>query len=128
MDKNYVEAMIRFLENVSSKENISCAKGENLCGAYWPIIRKELDKDVLMLYEGGAAYVKYTNTIPATLSKYRGILSEIQKAEDDRELDNLTKRVSNKYAKRAYRLSIVAIIISLAAVIVEILSKTVWRG
>lgn len=54
MDKAYVEAMIRFLENVTPGDEISREKGQELCGDYWNLIRKELDKSVLMLYEGGA--------------------------------------------------------------------------
>lgn len=51
----------------------------------------------------------------------------IEKEEADRELDNKTKRISNKYAKRAYIISILALLLSVAAIIVEILSKTIWK-
>lgn len=127
MDKNYVEAMIRFLENIKPDEEVSREKGYELCGDYWSLIRKELDKSVLMLYEGGDAYVKYDRFLSATLLKYRDLLASIEKEEADRELDNETKRISNKYAKRAYIISILALILSVATIIVEILSKTVWK-
>ncbi len=128
MDKNYVEAMIRFLENVRPNEEISRERGYELCGDYWSLVRKELDKSVLMLYEGGGAYVKYDRYLSATLLKYRNLLASIEKEEADRELDNETKRIGNKYAKRAHTLSILALILSGIAIIVEILSKTVWKG
>lgn len=128
MEKSYVEAMIRVLENVKPNEEISRDRGYELCGDYWSLIRKELDKSVLMLYEGGGAYVKYDRYLSATLLKYRNLLSSIEKEEADRELDNETKRISNKYAKRAYIISILALFLSVAAIVVEILSKTAWKG
>jgi hypothetical protein len=127
MDKVYVEAMIRFLENVTPGDEISRERGQELCGNYWSLVRKELDKSVLMLYEGGGAYVKYDRYLSSTLLKYRNMLESIEKEEADRELDNETKRIGNKYAKRAYTLSILALILSGIAIIVEILSKTVWK-
>lgn len=127
MDKAYVEAMIRFLENVTPGDEISRERGQELCGDYWSLVRKELDKSVLMLYEGGGAYVKYDRYLSASLLKYRNMLESIEKEEADRELDNETKRIGNKYAKRAHTLSILAMILSGIAIIVEILSKTVWK-
>lgn len=127
MDKAYVEAMIRFLENVTPGDEISRERGQELCGDYWSLVRKELDKSVLMLYEGGGAYVKYDRYLSASLLKYRNMLESIEKEEADRELDNETKRIGNKYAKRAHTLSILALILSGIAIIVEILSKTVWK-
>lgn len=59
--------------------------------------------------------------------KYRNMLESIEKEEADREFDNETKRIGNKYAKRAHTLSILALILSGIAIIVEILSKTVWK-
>ena len=128
MDKSYAEAMIRFLENIKPRDVISKEKGQELCGHYWSPIRKELNKKVLVLYEGGRAYVKYDRYLSSTLAEYRSLLSNINKADEDRELDIYTKQISNKYAKRAYWLSVIAVFISLAAIVVEILSKTIWKG
>ena len=129
MNKKYVEAMIRFLENVQPDNEISSERGHNLCGDYWDVIRKDLDRSVLMLFEGGGAYV-HGDELSATLIKYRDLLTAIEKEEYDRELRNLESEYNIKVAKHAVSRSWWAIGISIASLIIAVLTllaMTLWK-
>lgn len=108
-NRKYIEAMIAVLEYVISNKKISNKDGERIAGKLWCNVKNELSKE-------GILYIDFTNdtnlisthSLEVKLNKCYILLEEIKNEEYDRELDNKSK-------KRAYRLSILSIVISILA-------------
>lgn len=123
MNKRYVETMIRLLESIEPGQVITNEEGRELCNGYWEDIRNELGKKVFILCTDSVIVLSVDYHLTATLKDYREKLAVIEKAEQDRELDNKAKQTSIKYAKKANRNSKIAIVISVVAIILEILLR-----
>lgn len=87
-------------------------------------VLEKLAKLGFCTYRGYGTYVSNKGTEEALESGYfETLVDKALKEEEDRFLDNESKRKSMKYAKRSYIQSWVAIIISAIATLISILCK-----
>lgn len=100
---------------------ITLKKGEELAGNYWPRIYRTLCENKVGIGISGGKFDitqgQYMNPIYADCIH---ALEEIEKREADRYLDNAVKHSNIKYAKRAYRISIGALIVAALSFIWQI--------
>ena len=101
------------------KTHFTYDEGESLAGIYWMNIVKEMVESKV----GYSDYGEFNATITGRLLPLRGsvndLLKKLQEDAEDRELSNKEKRENIKYGRKGYRLSIVAIIISLVTLLFE---------
>ena len=101
------------------KTHFTYDEGKSLAGIYWMNIVKEMVESKV----GYSDYGEFNATITSQLLPLRGsvndLLKKLQEDAEDRELSNKEKRENIKYGRKGYRLSIVAIIISLVTLLFE---------
>ena len=112
--KEYYQSFISVIKYAAEGHGtITLEKGEELAGNYWPRIYSVLceNKVGIGMSNGNFSITQgqYMNPIYADCVH---AIEEIEKREADRELDNAVKRSNIRYAKRAYRISIGALIVS----------------
>lgn len=112
--KEYYQSFILVINYATEgHRRITLEKGEELAGNYWPRIYRVLcENKVGIGISGGNFNItqgQYMNPIYADCIH---ALEVIEKREADRELDNAVKRSNIRYAKRAYWISIGALIVA----------------
>ncbi len=83
----------------------------------------------------GAAIVCYSDSIQvrqiqrleAMRSDCKNVLNQMYQEEEDRELNNTYLKVQIAYARKAFIVSIIALILSLGSIVVSILDAVVWK-
>ncbi len=121
--KEYYRAFISVIEYVAAGNSvITLQKGEELSGGYWPRIHKILCIEKIGLDDGGGEiYISRGQYLTPIYEDCKHALEEIARREADRELDNAAKRTNIRYAKRAYWISIVSIIVAISALVWQII-------
>ena len=122
MTKEYYQSLMSVIEYIEAGHSeISCDKGTELSGDYWPRIFRLFQSERVGVGLGGGDFhvtqPQYLNPIYADCLH---AIEEIEKRDADRELANEAKRTSMKYARRAYWISIIAIVIAAASLIWQI--------
>lgn len=119
---DYYSALLNVLSYSLEHDEIEEIVGFQLAGDYWINIIIELttlevgkkDYNNFLVRQNKAAINSYIAFVNDTIGS-------IIKAEEDRELSNQEKRDNIKYGRKAYRLSWVAIAVSIVAVLSEML-------
>lgn len=127
--KEYYQALISIIDYVNNGNNIiTCEKGEELAGNYWPRIYEFLyEKRIGTAISGGEFIVTQSQYLSPIYEDCLHAIKEIEKQEYDRNLDNKAKKYNIKYAKRAFWISIIALlvgIITLAWQILQTIAET----
>lgn len=127
--KEYYQAFISIIDYVNNGNNIiTCEKGEELAGNYWPRIYEVLyEKRIGTAISGGEFIVTQSQYLSPIYEDCLHAIKEIEKQEYDRNLDNKAKKYNIKYAKRAFWISIIALlvgIITLAWQILQTIAET----
>lgn len=121
--KEYYQSVIRIVEyfEKSNEHMIHSELAQKLAGNYWPRIAYRF-RDIKAggLDSGGDFYLNRPHMLNPEYEDARINIEAIEKAEYDRELSNKEKLENIMYGRKAYRLSLVAILLSAIAVIVEI--------
>lgn len=105
--KEFYESVIRVIELFEDgNEFVSCEKGYELAGNYWPAV-VELFKEnhAVCVYTGGHIQVTYDQYLDPLYEDCKNHLKSIQKAEYDRNLANEESRCNIKYGKKGYDLA-----------------------
>lgn len=121
--KEYYQSFISIINYVAEGNNtITCEKGEELAGNYWPRIYKVLNEKKLGTAISGGTFIitqgQYLNPIYEDCIHS---IKELEKQESDRDLDNKAKRINIKYAKRAFWISIIALLVGFITLAWQIL-------
>lgn len=125
--KEYYQSFIAVINYAAEgHRTITLEKGEELAGNYRPRIYRVLcENKVGVGISGGEFDItqgQYMNPIYADCIH---ALEEIEKREADRELDNAVKRSNIRYAKRAYWISIGALIVAAFTLLWQIMQVIV---
>lgn len=121
--KEYYQSFISVINYVADGHRvITPEKGVVLAGNYWPRICRVLREDKVGIGISGGQFditqAQYLNPIYADCIY---ALEEIERREADRELDNAVKRSNIKYAKRAYWISIGALVVAVFTLLWQIM-------
>lgn len=125
--REFYESVIRVIEYIAGgNRNVSCKKGDELAGNYWPaIVTLFKEHHAVSVMMGGDIIVTQGQYLNPLYEDSKNHLKRIDEAEYDRNLSN-EESVSNiKYGRKGFRISIVAIIISGIAILLEI-AKWIW--
>jgi len=124
---DYCNSVLKVLSAIlnDGKTEFSFAEGMQIDGMYWKSIVREM-------VEAKAGYSDYGNfkaTVTANLLEMRAEVTALRDRllveEFDRKLANEESVCNIKYGRKGYRISIVAIIVSSAAILLE-LAKWIW--
>lgn len=120
--KEYYKAVIDVIKYISEGNSyVTLEDGERLAGNYWPSVRDAFSevKAVVELSNGDIS-VTQGHLLNPLYSDSEAAIERLEKMESDRGLDNRYKEENIKYGRKGYRISIVAIILSVASIIVSI--------
>ena len=120
--KEFYESLIRVIDYLKPNVwNIEPEKGGELAGNYWPEIGRMLKEDYNAgLFEYGNFRITRREKLPPLREDCKHIIEEFNKADYDRNLANMESEENIKYGRKGYRISIIALIISLLAFGLEI--------
>ncbi len=120
--KEYYKAVIDVMKYISEGNSyVTLEDGERLAGNYWPSVRDAFSevKAVVELSNGDIS-VTQGHLLNPLYNDSEAAIERLEKMESDRELDNRYKEENIKYGRKGYRISIVAIILSVTSIIVSI--------
>lgn len=128
--KEFYQSVIRVIDylNPYAKEvwEVSPEKGQELAGDYWPEIGRMFKEDFhLGWFEYGRFHINDRPQLAPIREDCKHIIEAIDKTEQDRLLANEESVCNIRYGKKGFRISIVAIIISGIAILLE-LAKWIW--
>lgn len=125
MTKEYCQSLMSVIEYVEAGHSeISCGKGTELSGDYWPrIFRLFQSERVGVGLSGGDFHVTQPQYLNPIYADCLHAIEEIEKRDADRELGNAATKSNMKYARRAYWISIIAIVIAAASLAWQILIR-----
>ena len=125
--KEFYESVIRVIEYIAEgNRNISCKKGEDLANNYWPaIVSLFKEHHSVSMMVGGDIIVTQGQNLNPLYEDCKNHLKRIEASEYDRNLSNEESVCNIKYGRKGFRISIVAIIISGIAILLE-LAKWIW--
>lgn len=125
--KEFYESVIRIIDYLNEGNNeVTKAKGHELAGNYWREIGKLLaSKTPSSFFEYGRFSINHVEDLGPIYEDCKNKLRSIDDAEHDRKLANEESRCNIKYGRRGHRISIVAIVISGIAILLE-LAKWIW--
>lgn len=121
--KEYYQAFISIIDYVNNENNtITCEKGEELAGNYWPRIYEFLyEKRIGVASSGGDIFITQSQYLSSIYEDCLHSIKEIENQEYDRNLDNKAKKYNIKYAKRAFWISIIALLVGIVTLAWQIL-------
>lgn len=121
--KEYYQAFISIIEYITNDNNtITCEKGKELAGNYWPLIYDILyEKKIGVASSGGDIFITQSQYLSPIYEDCLHSIKEIEKQEYDRDLDNRAKKYNIKYAKRALGISIIALLVGIVTLAWQIL-------
>lgn len=130
MDKELCQDIIMVIDTLKTQSELKNSDGERMLGAArWSRARKWIGQN------HGTAIVCFSDSIQkrrlpaleAMRSDCEKTLTQIHREEEDRELNNAYLKGQTDYAKKAFVISIIALIISMASVAATVLAATVWK-
>lgn len=125
--KEFYESVIRIIDYLNEGNNeVTKAKGHELAGNYWREIGKLLaSKTSSSFFEYEVFSICHTEDLGPLYEDCKHFISEMENAEHDRNITNEESICNIKYGKKGYRLSVIAIIVSVIAILLE-LAKWIW--
>lgn len=100
-------------------------KGEELSGEYWPrIYRLFSNEHVGVGISGGDFHITQPQYLSPIYADCGHALEEIGKREADRQLDNRVKESNIKYARRAFWISVGALIVAATSLVWQLIQAT----
>lgn len=125
--KEFYESVIRVIEHANDhKGNVGRATGTVLAGAYWTEVGRYLSEEIHAgWFTNGLFQTTRPERLPAVVEDCKHIVETMEQAEYDRNLANEESVCNIKYGRKGFRISIVAIIISGIAILLE-LAKWIW--
>ncbi len=126
-NKEYYESIIRVIDYLGDdKWDVFPEKGLELASDYWPEIGRMLKEDLhLGWFDYGQFHINNRPQLASLRKDCQYAIERIDKEEYTRNLANEECFSNIKYGKKGYHLSIVAIIISSIAILLEI-AKWIW--
>lgn len=121
--KEYYQALMSVIEYVASGHSeITCEKGTELSGEYWArIFRLFKNEGIGVGLSGGDFHVTQPQYLNPIYADCIHAIKDIEKREVDRELSNRSTEFHMKYTRRAFRISIAAILTAAASLIWQII-------
>ena len=121
--KEYYQALMSVIEYAASGHSeITCEKGTELAGEYWPrIFRLFKNERIGVGSSGGDFHItqpQYLNPIHADCIH---AINDIEKRDADRELSNKSTKAHMKYTRIALWLSAIAIFMSIVSLAWQII-------
>lgn len=128
--REFYESIIRVIDylNPYTKDvwDVSPEKGEELAGGYWPEIgRMFSEKYRLGWFAYGGFHIDDRPRLASLRKDCEYEIEKIDKAERDRLLANEESAANIKYGKKGFSISIIALVISGIAILLE-LAKWIW--
>ena len=128
--REFYESVIRVIDYLNpyltEVRYVMPDKGAELAGGYWPEIGRMFKEDLhLGWFECGRFYIGKRERLAPLRKDCEHRIEKIDKAEQDRLLANEESICNIKYGRKGFRISIVAIIISGIAILLE-LAKWIW--
>ena len=125
--KEFYQSVIRVIEYIADgNKAVSCEKGEELAGTYWPaVVNLFKEHHSVCVLIGGSIHVTQGQYLNPLYEDCKNHLKRIDEIEYDRNLANEESVCNIKYGRKGYRISIFAIIISSVAILLE-LAKWIW--
>ena len=120
--KEYYHSFMTVIKYLMAGHNeISREKGEELSGEYWTRIFKVLQNEHVGIgLNGGYFCVTQAQYLNLLYADCVNAIEEIEKREADRKLDNDMKKSNMKYARKAYWISIAALVVAAASLVCQI--------
>lgn len=120
--KEYHKAVIDVIKYISEGNSYVALKdGERLAGNYWPSVRDAFfETKAAIGLSNGDISVTQGHLLNPLYSDSEAAIERLEKTEADRKLDNRYKEENIKYGRKGYRISIVALILSIISIIVSI--------
>lgn len=125
--KEFYESVIRVIEFANShRGNVGQNAGTKIAGAYWTEVGRYLSEEINAgWFTNGLFRTTRPERLPAVVEGCKHTIETMEKAEHDRNLANEESVCNIKYGRKGYRLSIIAIIISGIAILLELV-KWIW--
>lgn len=126
--KEFYESVIRVIEYIAEgNRSVSCEEGEELAGNYWPaVVMLFREHHAVSVMMGGSIHITQGQYLNPLYEDCKNHLKRIDESEYDRNLANEESVCNIKYGRKGFRISIVAIIISGIAILLE-LAKWIWQ-
>ena len=121
--KEYYQSVIAVIKYVADgNRSITCEKGEELSGNYWPRIYQLFkDEGIGVPIIGGEFHVTRGHLLNPIYEDCIHALEELEQKEADRRLDRASKYAGIKYARFAFVVSLIALAVSLASLVWQII-------
>lgn len=103
----FYRSVIRVIDHIADgNRNVSCEKGDELAGNYWPaIVLLFKESHAVSVMSGGSIIVTQGHYLNPLYEDSRQAIKKIEKAEADRELANREKIENITYGRKAYELA-----------------------
>lgn len=123
--KEYYESFISVIDYVAQGNTvITLEKGEELAGNYWPRIYRILKEEkVGVPISGGRFNITQGQYLNPIYEDCQHALEEIAKQEADRELDRASKYAGIKYARFAFWISAIALLVAILSLVWQIIES-----
>ena len=130
MDKELLEDILAVTELLNSRSHLTDKDGEKaLSPARYANVRSWMQDNhgaAVALYYGGMQ--KYRDAeFKALQENCKKMIAQIEREEEDRRLNNAYLKGQTIYAKRAFIISVIALSLSAGAIVVAILTATIWK-
>lgn len=121
--KEYYKSLMAVIEYVGNgHRDIAREKGQELSGRYWPRIYETMKN--LKIGSGddaGCFYVTKPQRLDPLYEDCIHAIKELEEAEMDRALDRASKYAGIKYARFAFVVSLIALAVSLATLVWQVI-------
>ena len=120
--KEYYQSLMAVIDYVAEgHKDLTAEKGQELSGRYWPRIYELFKAERIGTpFEGGSIYITRGQYLNPIYEDCIHAIKELDEQEADRELDRASKYAGIKYAKRAYWISIISIVVAAVAFVWQI--------
>ena len=124
--KEFYQSLMAVIEYIAAGHSeVTCEKGEELSGEYWPrIYRLFSNEHVGVGISGGDFHITQPQYLSPIYADCGHALEEIGKREADRLLDNRVKESNIKYARRAFWISVGALIVAATSLVWQLIQAT----
>ena len=124
--KEFYRSLMAVIEYIAAGHSeVTCEKGEELSGEYWPrIYRLFSNEHVGVGISGGDFHITQPQYLSPIYADCGHALEEIGKREADRQLDNRVKESNIKYARRAFWISVGALIVAATSLVWQLIQAT----
>ena len=124
--KEFYQSLMTVIEYIAAGHSeVTCEKGEELSGEYWPRIHRLFSNEhVGVGISGGDFHITQPQYLSPIYADCGHALEEIGKREADRQLDNRVKESNIKYARRAFWISVGALIVAATSLVWQLIQAT----